>query len=121
MELEYQIILRWINQTVLKEKIPSSSKIISLLSGGSSSKITLESLKSADQILDTDKKFLELIGTHFGQELKDRISQLYPILSLMLSNRSQNKEQNGGGVNLKYFILPIVVIIIGYNYIEKIG
>jgi len=121
MELEYQTILRWINQTVLKEKIPSSSKIISLLSGGSSSKITLESLKSADQILDTDNKFLELIGTHFGQELKDRISQLYPILSLMLSNRSQNKEQNGGGVNLKYFILPIVVIIIGYNYIEKIG
>jgi hypothetical protein len=121
MELEYQTILRWINQTVIKEKISSSSKIISLLSGGSSVKITSQSIKSADKKLNTDKKFLELIGTHFGQELKDRISQLYPILSLMLLNRSQDKEQNGGGANLEYFILPIVVIIIGYSYIEKIG
>jgi hypothetical protein len=68
LKLEYQIILRWINKTVLKEKIPSSSKIISLLSGGSLVKITPESLKSADKKSETDNKFLELIGKSFGKD-----------------------------------------------------
>jgi len=121
MELEYQIILRWINKTVLKEKIPSSSKIISLLSGGSLVKITPKSLKSADKKSETDNKFLELIGKSFGKDFLDRVQQLKPILSLMLLNRSKDKGHVGGGINYYNFILPIVVIIIGYSYIEKIG
>lgn len=128
MELEYQTVLRWIRQVVLKEKVPSNSKILWPLSGGvKSNKITLQSLASADQESEANKKFLEIVENNFGQDLSTRITQLFPlgytVLSQLYGQKFDKLTQRGGSdeIELKHFALPIITIIIGYSLVDKLG
>lgn len=126
MDIEYYKLLKYINQIVIGQKIPSESKIILglMLSGGGSSSfsksdilITPQSLEAIDQSNQANKDFLKLIGDFFGQKLVTYANALVPIASLILfeSNEKMSGSRKKTISNSKYILLPIIVIIAGYQ------
>ena len=135
-EIEYYKLLKYINQIIIGEKIPSNSKIIlGLMSGGTNPEIvsnpsnllvTTESLKAINENTESNESFLKLIGEFFGQDIVEPVKRWLPMITLLLT-KSDSKNQSGSGINdindinLKDFIIPIVVIIFGYLNKDNMG
>lgn len=121
MDIQLYEMDKYVKQTIIGEKIPSNSKILSfnLLQGGAEPLITQESLETND----SNKGFLEIISNYFGSDLATRIKTLLPLASMYFLSSEFSSGQNGGGINpeFKNYILPICTMIIGYSYKEKLG
>lgn len=127
-EIEYYKLLKYINQVVIGQKIPSNSKLIyGPMLGGSQTNanllITPESLKAVDQFNESNESFLKLIGEFFGQEFITYTNGLIPIATLVLLGSKSNNMDGGAStdLDLKYLLLPIVTIIAGYYMKDEMG
>lgn len=121
MDIQLYEMDKYVKQTIIGEKIPSNSKILSfnLLQGGTKPLITQESLETNN----SNKGFLEIISNYFGSDLATRIKTLLPLASMYFLSSEFSSGQNGGGIKpeFKNYILPICTMIIGYSYKEKLG
>ena len=132
MNIQLYQMDKYIKDIVLKEKIPSNTKMLNLTGGADPQVtpkplITLDTLKNSDLNNSLDKSnkwFIEIIGKYFGNDLSIRINSLLPLVSLYFLDTNTKSGQGGGGrisPALKKCILPIATMIIGYSYKEKLG
>jgi hypothetical protein len=96
---------KYIKDIVLKEKIPSNTKMLNLTGGADPQVtpkplITLDTLKNSDLNNSLDKSnkwFIEIIGKYFGNDLSIRINSLLPLVSLYFLDNNTKSGQGGGG------------------------